>query len=89
MGSKSVIAVMSTARPLLPRKRKSIGDLVMSQMCQERTHAAQQTKRIGLAYLTHLIGAVNTSSHRPPRTASATFYPDRCIAWIGGHGTLP
>jgi hypothetical protein len=27
--SKSVIAVMSAARPLLPRKRKSIGDLVM------------------------------------------------------------
>jgi len=35
-------------------------------MCQERTHAAQQTKRIGLAYLTDLLSAVNISSHRPP-----------------------
>jgi hypothetical protein len=32
-GSKSVIAVMSAPRPLFHRKRKSIRDLVMSQMC--------------------------------------------------------
>jgi hypothetical protein len=31
------MAVMSAARLLLPRKRKSIRDLVMSQMCQLQT----------------------------------------------------
>jgi hypothetical protein len=47
---------------------------------------------IGVRLFDHLIGAVNTSSQRPRRTVivpSATFYPYRCIAWIGGHGTLP
>src|SRR5262245_27587712 len=33
------LAVMSAARPLFHRKRKSICDLAMSQKCQERTHA--------------------------------------------------
>jgi hypothetical protein len=32
-GSNSVIAVMSAARPLFHRKRKSICDLAMSQKC--------------------------------------------------------
>ena len=35
-GSKSVIAVMSAARPLFHRKRKSIRDLAMSHKCQQR-----------------------------------------------------
>jgi hypothetical protein len=42
-GSNSVMAVMSAARLLFHRKRKSIGDLAMSQECPERTHALQQT----------------------------------------------
>jgi hypothetical protein len=41
-GSDPVIATMSAARPLLPRKRKSFRDLVMSQMCHEATYAPQQ-----------------------------------------------
>jgi len=35
-GSSSVIAAMSTARPLFHRKRKSIRDLAMSHKCQQR-----------------------------------------------------
>jgi hypothetical protein len=45
-GSKSLIAVMSAARPLFHRKRKSIRDLAMSQECQKRAHAPQQTNPI-------------------------------------------
>jgi hypothetical protein len=33
---------MSAARSLFPRKRTSIRDLAMSQMCHEPTHAPQQ-----------------------------------------------
>jgi hypothetical protein len=35
--SNSVMEVMSAARPLFRRKRKSTRDLAMSQKCQERT----------------------------------------------------
>jgi hypothetical protein len=35
-GSNSVIAAMSAAQPLFHRKRKSIGDLGMSQRCPKR-----------------------------------------------------
>jgi hypothetical protein len=35
-GPNSVVPVMSAARPLFPRKRKSIRDLAMSHKCQER-----------------------------------------------------
>jgi hypothetical protein len=38
-GSNSVIGVMSAARPLFPRKRKSIRGVAMSQTCQKRTLA--------------------------------------------------
>ncbi len=34
-GSDSVVAVMSAARPLIPRKRTSIRDLAMSHSCQK------------------------------------------------------
>src|SRR4029450_954473 len=42
LGSNSVVPVMSAARPLFPRKRKSIRDLAMSHSCHDRTHALQQ-----------------------------------------------
>jgi hypothetical protein len=42
-GSKSVIAAMSAARPLLPQERTSVRDLGMSRMCQQRRNAPQQT----------------------------------------------
>jgi hypothetical protein len=38
-GSKSVVAVMSAARLLFHRKRKSIGDLATSQTCHNRPRA--------------------------------------------------
>src|SRR5262249_47613768 len=41
-GSKLGLGVMSAARPLFPRKRKSISDLAMSQTCHKRTCAFQQ-----------------------------------------------
>src|SRR5262249_22795946 len=44
IGSDSVIAVMSAARPLFHRKRKSICDLAMSPKCQEATYAVQRTR---------------------------------------------
>src|ERR1700746_2433454 len=52
---------MSAARPFLPRKRKSIHGLVMSQMCHNRTHALQQRtwqnsqsdRRIAPTHLAH------------------------------------
>src|SRR5205823_7084338 len=49
-GSDSVIAVMSAARPLFPRKRTSIRDLAMSHSCQELTHAPQQERARRNAY---------------------------------------
>jgi hypothetical protein len=42
LGLNSVVPVISAARPLFHRKRKSIRDLSMSQACQQRTHAPQQ-----------------------------------------------
>jgi len=39
VGSDPVIAVMSAARPLFHRKRKSICDLAMSQKCHNRPWA--------------------------------------------------
>src|SRR5262249_39144437 len=41
-GSKSVVTVMSTARLLFHRKRKSIGGLAMSQECQSQTKTAHR-----------------------------------------------
>ena len=38
-GSNSVLPVMSAARSLFPRKRKSIRDLAMSHKCQKRSSA--------------------------------------------------
>src|SRR5262245_12864580 len=52
-GSNSVIAVMSAARRLFHRKRKSICDLAMSRKCQEATYAPQQTASL----FDHLVGA--------------------------------
>jgi len=51
-GSKSVFAVMSAARLLFHRKRKSIRDLAMSQTSQDRTRAVQQK-----CFLDQLVGA--------------------------------
>src|SRR5262245_17330837 len=43
LGSNSVIAAMSAARPLFHRKRKSIGGLAMSHKCQFRTQFARSS----------------------------------------------
>jgi len=45
MGSNPVVPVMSAARPLFPRKRKSIHDVAMSRKCHNRAHAPQQIAR--------------------------------------------
>jgi hypothetical protein len=50
--SNSVVAVMSAARQLFSQKRKSIGDLAVSQECHEATYAPQQTA----ALFDHLVG---------------------------------
>jgi hypothetical protein len=55
--SISVIAVMSAARPLFLRKRKSIRDLAMSQECQKPT--------IGLPH--QMLRVVNARTCAPTR----------------------
>src|SRR6266568_2124519 len=42
-GPDSVIPVLSAARPLFPRKRKSIRDLAMSHKCHEPTFSPNGT----------------------------------------------
>jgi len=46
MESNSVIAVMSAARPLFHRKRRSTRDLAMSHKCHNRTHALQHSSTV-------------------------------------------
>jgi hypothetical protein len=43
MGSKSVIAVTSAARPLFPHEQTFAGTHRTAVSCQNRTHAAQQS----------------------------------------------
>src|SRR5215472_13008725 len=76
--SISVIAVMSAARPLFFRKRKSARDLAMSQECQKRTCAPQiqpdddkKNRPLGRAVYLRRISNVRAQSFLGSRSVSA------------------